>query len=115
VIELTVWKLLRSAKGKWPVKGVCYALNIDSHAASTALRRLLKKGCVTAEGATRNRYYTATDKRPEDMRGTAVGTLAVLHKQVAINMERQGTRKPRKPRQYRPKLALERHWRREEV
>jgi hypothetical protein len=59
-------------------QAVSIEFEISRLAAGTALRRLRKKGCVTVTGATNSIRYTATDVKPEDMRGTAPNTVAAL-------------------------------------
>lgn len=66
--------------GPWSVKALRSEFKLSLHTTSNTMRRLLVKGCVTAEGFTHTRVYRATGFAPDDMRGTAVGTQINLRK-----------------------------------
>jgi hypothetical protein len=86
------------------MRDVAVAFEVDRTVAGCALRRLCKKGSATVEGATVNIRYTATDIKPEDMRGLAPGSVGAFTKAA------QARRNPNKRRyhpMYEPTHALE--------
>ena len=106
-LEQRALAFLRKRGGATRIADVMAHLAIDRLAASTALRRLLAKGSVTATGTTGDRMYCATSVRPDDWRGTSPGRVRAL---VIDNRGRRRTA-PLHPKRYRPTTALERAWR----
>jgi len=53
-------------------------LRVGYWAALQAIMRLYRKGCVVKRGHTYQRVYNATDRAPEDFRGTAEASLRAL-------------------------------------
>lgn len=95
-LEQRVWRLLRRANDGMSPKQVTAALELDRLAASTALRRLVRKGSAVASGATANRRYRATDTKPDDWRGAAAESLSNLrHVGGARASDRAAKKRPR--------------------
>lgn len=72
-----VWNWLRRRE-RTNADEVRRAFRVSRFAASRALRKLLKKGCAKRSGGGRYTWYVATKVKPDDLRGTAEGTLRTL-------------------------------------
>jgi len=103
-LEQRVWRFLRE-NGTTKMRDVADAFEISRDSAGTALRRLCNKGSATVEGGTCNVRYTATDQKPEDMRGLAPGSVKVF---VKVAKDRRNPNKRRYHPTYEPTHALER-------
>jgi predicted ArsR family transcriptional regulator len=107
--EQRIWRLLRKA-GPLRISEIAEAIGITRHAASQALLRAKAKGSVVAGGKANqwqnHCHYSATDQRPEDYRGTAVGSVATLVRCAAKRRNRTAKHQPR----YTPATALEQAW-----
>ena len=83
-LEERVWRYLRRINAPLAPREVARALRITLPAASHALRRLRdKKAAKPSGGMTHRTFYIATAVAPEDMRGTAPGTIRNLLKHKA--------------------------------
>lgn len=108
-MEQRIWRLMRvHPDHHWSPKSVATWLQLHEKNTSHALCRLLKKGCVTATGATNNRRYRVTALAPEDYRGLAEGTIANLVKHGKAQVK---TQPMRRPRVLRSTVLLEQLWR----
>lgn len=102
-LEQRVWRALKRSPDGLRPREVAAALGIDLMAARQALHRLHGKGCVSRTGRTLAIVYRAEGTRPDDMRGTALGSARAL----LVN-DRPRAHAPR--RVPRPRLALEAAW-----
>lgn len=94
-LEQRVWRLLRKHPAGMSPKQVTAALELDRLAASTSLRRLVRKGSATAIGTTGDRRYFPTDLRPDDWRGAAAESLANLRNVGQRLTDRAAKTRPR--------------------
>lgn len=84
--EQVVWSMMRKYGGPWTIGAVVDAIPGTTRCSiGHILQRLVIKGSATAEGRARSRVYRATDLKPDDMRGTAIGSLESLRKHSRAN------------------------------
>ena len=109
--ELKVWRFLRKQEQPVKVRDVVAALGYTPSAVRHFMQRLVAKKAVVGTGYGNARVYVATDRMPEDLRGTSPGTLAVLQKHTLAKLG--GTRFNRKRPVLEAKagIELDRCWR----
>lgn len=106
-VEQRAWWVMHSRPEElWRPSTIAAALGISVRAASNTLRRLLWKDVARREGKTHAVRWYATGVRPDDLRGTAVGSGAVFKAKA------KARRKPRSkaPRARKSTVALDRYW-----
>ena len=107
-VEQRVWRFIRKQAAPVSCRELAQQFDYSLLRMGGVMRRLRDKGSVQTHGVNNQTRYTATDVKPEDFRGTAPGTLAVLRKNQ-VPTHKPYTR-PRIPRG-RPGIDLERAWR----
>lgn len=68
---------------------IAAAFNLTTTAAQKCTARLEARGCATRSGPRRNSLWTATGPRPEDMRGTSLGSQQALMVEDQLGLVRR--------------------------
>lgn len=110
-LEQRVWTLLRRrANEHWNGPKLARELGTTWEQTREAVRRLRAKGCVVAKGRTSGIAYHATETRPEDLRGSAPGSVAAIVASAKARSAKRRTRHTR-PRRLRSECTLAEVWR----
>ena len=111
-VEQRVWRFIRKQPAPILCRDIAQEFHYSMLRMGGVLRRLRLKGSIIVHGGNNTTRYSATDVRPDDLRGTAPGTMEVLRRQQVpshqLHAHRTAPRGRKSPG--RPGFDLARAW-----